>query len=153
MLLMIDTGVWLRAFDKSSSERPAIVQSLQRAFAENDEIVTTTQNIAEFWNVSTRPHSARGGFGLTSSVVNLRVQWIERIARVLPFTLSDYQAWRELVMRHQITGVSVHDARLVAVMQTNGIGRILTLNTADFRRYAGIAAMTPSEYLLMRPVR
>lgn len=148
MEMMVDTNIWLRAFDKTSPERPAIVQSLRRMFGLRSEIVTTTQNIAEFWNVSTRPQSARGGFGLASSIVDSRVKWVERVARVLPFTLSDYREWRDLVLRHHVTGVSVHDARLVAVMGTNRITHILTLNTADFRRYSGIVALTPTEYLL-----
>lgn len=145
MQIFVDTGVWLRAFDTSSPERSAIVDSLRTMIAKRIGIATAAQNIAEFWNVSTRPRAARGRFGLPTSAVEMRVQWIERIALVLPFTVNDYREWRALVVHHQITGVSVHDSRLVAVMMAN---QILTLNTADFRRYSGISAVTPSEFLL-----
>ena len=147
MQVLIDTGIWLRAFDQTSVDRPLIVRSLRRLWMEKREIVTTSQNIAEFWNVSTRPPAARGGYGLSPSAVNQRVRWIERIARVLPFTLNDYREWRELVVHHQITGVNVHDARLVAVIATNGISSLLTLNVADFRRYPGVVVQSPSDFV------
>lgn len=50
-------------------------------------------------------------------------------------------------MRFGVSGVKVHDARLVALMLTNDIVRILTFNAADFRRYQvlGIRAIDPGE--------
>jgi hypothetical protein len=38
----------------------------------------------------------------------------------------------------------VHDARLVALMQVNGIADILTLNGSDFARYTGIVPIAPT---------
>jgi predicted nucleic acid-binding protein len=54
-----------------------------------------------------------------------------------------------LVVAFSVSGVQVHDARLVAVMKVNSIDRILTLNTADFVRYAneGIVAVDPRSLL------
>lgn len=40
----------------------------------------------------------------------------------------------------QSLGVKAPDARLVAVMNVHGVDHLLTLNTADFSRYPGIAA-------------
>lgn len=53
--------------------------------------------------------------------------------------------WRRLVVQHNVSGVKVHDARLVAVMKTNAITHILTFNDADFARYAseGIVPVNP----------
>jgi predicted nucleic acid-binding protein len=48
-------------------------------------------------------------------------------------------------VRHDVKGVQVHDARLVAAMRIHGIDRILTYNPSDFRRYEGIAAIQPSD--------
>ena len=50
-------------------------------------------------------------------------------------------------MDHRVSGVQVHDARLVAAMVSHGVRHILTFNTADFNRYApeGIIAVDPSE--------
>ena len=50
-------------------------------------------------------------------------------------------------MTHAVIGVQVHDARLVALLQVHGVTHILTLNTADFHRYHGITALSPTELL------
>jgi hypothetical protein len=44
-------------------------------------------------------------------------------------------------------GVQVHDARLVALMMAHGLSHLLTLNPADFQRYPGITALSPSAVL------
>ncbi|WP_145100503.1 type II toxin-antitoxin system VapC family toxin [Anatilimnocola aggregata] len=137
----------MRAFQRNSPERPPILQSFQRLWLEKQELLTTTQNIAEFWNVSTRPASARGSLGLAPSIVEPRVKLIERVCRIVPFDLADYVHWRSLIVRYQICGVSVHDARLVAVMLSNQVPTILTLNDSDFRRYHEIDVHTPSSLL------
>jgi len=145
MRVVVDTDVLLRAFDRSSHEQQRLIfQSLRKLWSENNELVTTAQNVAEFWNVSTRPASARGGYGLPISIVEQRVQLIERLGAVLPFSLRAYQEWRRLSVAHQITGVSVHDARIVASMWDANISHILTMNDADFRRYPGLTVLTPT---------
>jgi hypothetical protein len=50
-----------------------------------------------------------------------------------------------------IQGVQVHGARLVALMQVHAVTHILTLNTADFSRYAGITAMDPASAIAAVP--
>lgn len=71
---------------------------------------------------------------------------IERLFPLLPDTSKVYSEWRQLVVTFSVSGVQVHDARLVAAMKSNGITHILTLNTADFTRYAGegIVAVDPA---------
>lgn len=65
----------------------------------------------------------------------------------LPEPAETYDRWRDLVVRFGVSGVKVHDARLVALMLANDIIRILTFNAADFRRYEvlGIRAVEPGE--------
>ena len=47
-------------------------------------------------------------------------------------------------MQHQVSGKKIYDARLVAVMKSHGIDRIVTFNTKDFARYPGITAIHPA---------
>jgi len=143
MQILVDTGVLLRAFDRSSPHQRTILQALRKLWSESHELVTTSQNIAEFWNVSTRPAQARGGFGLAIAAVDLRVKLIEKLGDVLPFSDRAYDEWRRLIVAHQVVGVAVHDAKLVATMATANINCVLTLNEQDFRRYSGITILTP----------
>jgi predicted nucleic acid-binding protein len=147
MQVLVDTGILLRVFDRFDLRQRTIVRALRKLRSDGHELVTTTQNVAEFWNVSTRPASARGGFGLPVDIVDDRVKVIERLGAILTFSLQAYQEWRQIVVRHQVTGVSVHDARLVAVMISFGVTTIMTLNDGDFRRYPGIVALTPEMVL------
>jgi predicted nucleic acid-binding protein len=63
-------------------------------------------------------------------------QWLRFFQR--PFTLLPDREqlaslWQALVEAHGITGFRAHDARLVAAMQSYGLDRLLTFNSAHFR--------------------
>jgi predicted nucleic acid-binding protein len=145
MSILVDTGILLRAFVPADPECVVIRESLRRLMREREAMFTTAQNIAEFHNVSTRPVLARGGYGLSSSIVESRVHFLERVCRLVTESQESHVRWKEVVARHGVIGASVHDARLVAIMLTNNIPRILTLNEQDFRRYEteGIRVETP----------
>jgi predicted nucleic acid-binding protein len=55
-----------------------------------------------------------------------------------------YQEWRRIIVQYGVSGVQVHDARLVAAMRVHGVTHILTLNAGDFSRYSGITVAHPS---------
>lgn len=102
----------------------------------------THQNMAEFWNVATRP-VAVNGFGLSPGEAEQQVRSIERGMVLLPDGPQVYGAWRDLVNARSVSGKQVHDARLVAAMMVHGVTHLLTLNTADFTRYPEITAVHP----------
>lgn len=77
------------------------------------------------------------------AVVEQRVVLIEKLGVVLPFSDRAYVEWRRLIVAHQVIGVAVHDAKLVATMIAAKVQYILTMNESDFRRYAGITILTP----------
>lgn len=70
---------------------------------------------------------------------------IERVMSLLPDRREVHAEWRRLVVRYAVSGVQVHDARLVTTMRLYGLTDILTLNTGDFRRYPGIVAIHPRD--------
>jgi predicted nucleic acid-binding protein len=143
MQYLVNTGIWLRLFDRDDPEHATIREALRLLRAEGDSLVVCPQNIAEFWNVSTRPSTARGGYGKSVETTERRVQFIERHALVLDETSRAYEHWRHLLVQYQIVGLAVHDSRLVSVIQVAHIGQVLTLNAGDFTRYMGIVALTP----------
>lgn len=103
----------------------------------------TLQNLAEFWNVSTRPRE-RNGFGLTVDETETNAQQIERSFTLLADNEAVYREWRRLVVQYRVSGVQVHDARLAAAMYAHGLTHILTFNTPDFSRFVGITAIHPT---------
>ncbi len=145
MAVLLDTGILLRGLVPQDAAAAEIRRAAKLLYRRGERLVTTMQNVAEFWNVATRPQSARGGYGCLASFLEPRLRFIERYCEILTESPQAYDVWRDLVSQHSLMGVSVHDARLVAVMLANGVSQILTLNGADFRRYAGITPVTPAE--------
>jgi hypothetical protein len=103
----------------------------------------TPQNIAELWNVMTRP-AAHNGLGLAVSEADSEVRAIESKMRLLPDNVLVYREWRRIVVQFNVIGVQVHDARLAAAMYAHGVNHILTLNVSDCSRFTGLTALHPS---------
>lgn len=148
MSTLIDTGVLLRAFDANSPYCRLIHRTLRRLLDDGEHLTVTVQNVAEFWNVATRPVEYNGQ-GLSVERVKRRVAIIEGFCEVVAEDAVSYEHWKRMVESLGVSGVKVHDARLVAVMLRSGIKRILTLNDGDFRRYVGegVVVVTPEGVL------
>lgn len=140
-----DTNILLRLLDKSDPFHLMVRQAVRILRAESEKIYTTSQNLAKFWNVCTRPANARGGYGLNIAETTRRVKVIERLNTVLDDSPKVYQEWKQLVITYSVMGVQVYDARLVAAMKVHGVQNILTLNLSDFARYSGINAIHPKD--------
>ena len=144
MDILADTGILLRFMEPTDPSRPTIVRALSIVRARGDRLIIIPQNAAEFWNVCTRPKTSRGGLGLSVNETDNRLIQIERGFPLLYDDDMTYRNWRSLIVTHSVLGKQVHDARLVALMKTNGIAHILTLNGGDFTRYPGIVAIDPT---------
>jgi hypothetical protein len=86
-------------------------------------------------------------------IIEARVGFIERLCRRLFENERAYQHWKRIILKYNVMGVAVHDARLVAVMLAHGIQRVLTVNDRDFRRHEieGIVVVTPQGLLRNLP--
>ncbi len=144
MQVLADTGILLRLLERTDPQHLAVREALRRIRNRGDTLVTAHQNRAEFWNVCTRPITARGGLGLSVTDAERRLRTAERVFPLLPDSPATYPVWRQLLFSHSIMGVQTHDARLVALMMVHSVYQILTLNPSDFNRYPGITALTPA---------
>lgn len=144
-MYLADTNILLRFLLRNDPAYPDIRRAVRILKTRREQLVTTPQNIAEFWNVCTRPTTARGGLGLSIEATERRVRLLERHFRVLPDSPTIFQEWKALVLAHKVMSVQVHDARLVAAMKVHGVTRILTINVTDFSRYPGINAFAPAD--------
>jgi predicted nucleic acid-binding protein len=104
----------------------------------------TPQNLAEFWNVATRPANVNG-FGQTPSWADQALARVEDYFLLAEDMPAIYRVWRRLVVEYGVSGVQVHDARIAAAMRVHGITHILSFNTRHFARYAGIQPTHPEE--------
>jgi predicted nucleic acid-binding protein len=141
---LIDTNILLRLSRLEDPEHTVVKTALDELNRRGVALCFSLQNIAEFWNVCTRPVK-QNGYGLTSIETNSLLEFIERKMTFLPDTEQVYSIWRRLVNNHNVRGVQVHDARLVAVMLAHGLAHVLTLNQTDFVRYPHLHAIHPSQ--------
>src|SRR4051794_24145629 len=100
MLVLADTGILLRLIHRTDPQHAAVRSAVLHLRARGHMLMTASQKLAEFWNVSTRPSTARGGFGLSIAETEKRLRIIERLFRVLPDTPAAYPIWRRLVVSH-----------------------------------------------------
>lgn len=148
MRYLVDTNVLLRLLQRNDPDYSTIRQAVRILMGRGDELCCAPQNIVEFLNDCTKPATAKGGFGLTVAETDRRVRLTERIFTILEETPAVYPEWRRLVVDNAVSGVQVHDARIVSMMNVHGITHILTLNGADFSRYTGIMSVSPDEITL-----
>jgi len=142
MSVLVDTNILLRSVEPLHPQHAVAVGAVSRLLAESTPVYFTLQNIAEFWNVATRPLANNGlGFSIPSTLAE--VEKIEALLTLLPDTPAVYAEWKRIVVEHGVSGVKVHDARLIATMKTHGVSRLLTFDVDDFTRYTGIEVMHP----------
>jgi predicted nucleic acid-binding protein len=147
MRYLLDTGILARLPHRSDPLNSQIRDALNKINAAGHTFAASTQNIAEFWNVCTRPAEARGGFGLSIEEARKRLRLLERFITILKEPDSAYEKRKALLIAHRISGKAVHDARVAALMKAYRIKRILTLNPADFKRYSGIEVFSPADFV------
>lgn len=141
---LLDTNILLRLSKRDSPEFASIREALRLPDRANNRLCYTPQNLVEFWNVSTRP-VARNGHGLSVKEADQAARHIENAFHLLPDTEAIHIEWRRLVVDYSVSGVQVHDARLVAAMKVHGIQYLLTLNDRDFVRYTEVVPLHPGQ--------
>jgi len=139
---LIDSNVLIRWVQPEDSQFQIAKHAIQRIEDAEDMLCYSSQNLGEFWNVLTRPVS-RNGYGLSPEGALIRAEQIEAKFRLFSDVPAIHAEWRKLLVSHGISGVQVHDARLVAAMHVHVVKRILTFNTKDFARFADIEAIHP----------
>ena len=96
MACLIDTGILLRAFDPTFADYRPIRQAIRKLWMRQDDLVVAVQNLAEFWNVSTRPVD-KNGYGLSPDRAAKRLSLIERICEVVTENDHSYHVWNGLL--------------------------------------------------------
>lgn len=134
MSYLIDANVLLRKAQPADPLFSVADNALRVLTLRGEELCIVPQTLYEFWAVTTRPTTARGGFGWSTQQAESFVAQYEQLFGLLP-DAPLYAEWRRLVIAYGVNGLNAHDARLVAAMKVHGLTHILTFNAKDFRRY------------------
>jgi predicted nucleic acid-binding protein len=144
MSVFVDSNVLLRTADPGDPKHTDAVHSIASLIAAGQSLVMTPQIAAEFWNVATRP-AGKNGLGMSIDEVREEIVELEGFLSILEESIDVYAEWKRLVVAHGVSGVQVHDVRIVAAMNVYGIAELLTFNVQDFRRFTGIKASAPEQ--------
>ena len=132
--MFIDTNVLVNSRIPGAPHHDAARAGLERAFRDTEPLRVSRQVIREYLAVVTRPQ--------TWPVAITREEALEDVSRLIRSfqVLEDGPAVTELLVELcrdiPAGGRQIHDANIVATMLARGEGRLLTFNTADFRRYS-----------------
>ena len=143
MRVLVDTNILLRSAQPSHPLCSQATYAVAKMLRQKDSVFFCAQNIAEFWNVATRPAN-RNGLGFSPEEALREVTSIEDSLSLLPDVPAIYAAWKRIVYDYKVQGVKVYDARLVAVMNVYSVESILSFNSSDFKRYDLVTALHPA---------
>ena len=132
MIWLIDTNILLRLAQINSSQHTEATNAVDKLLAQGFMLCILLQNVSEFWNVCTRPLD-KNGLGFSIAQADAELEKLEKVFDILPDIVDVYKNWRELVINHSVSGVKVHDAKIVAAMKAHGVQRLLTFNAQRFQ--------------------
>ena len=143
---LLDTNVVVRLMEPSAPEHVQVGNAVRSLIAAGNTLVLAPQVLIELWVVATRPVEVNG-FGWPPSKA---ADVVTRLCKQFPLLDEGHPTfarWLALVASAEVRGKRAHDARLAAVMLSQEVTHILTLNTADFDGLPGITVVHPSAVL------
>ena len=142
MSFAVDTNVLLRSIEDGHVAQPIAKNGLF-ALRDRGEILSVfPQNLIEFWAVATRPVT-NNGLGLSVAQAEVELISLKTLFALLSDTAEIFSEWERIVLQYRVSGKQAHDARLVAAMRVHNLTHLLTFNTADFKRFSFITAVSP----------
>ncbi|TVR54425.1 MAG: PIN domain-containing protein [Puniceicoccaceae bacterium] len=135
--VFVDTNVLLAATDTDRSKHAdaraffeAVLPGTWRAFA-------SSQVLREYLVVATLPIESNG-LGLPPADACQNVRAFQQLVQILPEGQESQDRLTALIRHHGLRGKRIHDANLVAVMDTHGLVQIKTYNGQDFSAFEHI---------------
>ncbi|MEO8166474.1 MAG: PIN domain nuclease [Betaproteobacteria bacterium] len=108
------------------------------------------QVIYEYWVVATRP-LADNGLGMTTGEAEADVGKLIEQFHLFRDERAIFDRWHQLVVQHQVTGKTGHDARLVAAMDRHGIKHLVSFNDKHFHQFPNISVIHPDGIDSLQP--
>ncbi|MEC4814319.1 MAG: PIN domain-containing protein [Scytonema sp. PMC 1069.18] len=97
---MADTNILLRFIAPEDPNHLLVRNIIYSLLNRSEEICYTSQNLAEFWNVCTRPSTARSGFGLS---IEETAMCVHGVTDIVTFNTDDFTRYTEITAHHPTT--------------------------------------------------
>ena len=136
-MILLDTNLLVRITRSNDPHATVARAAIHALMQRRERLIVVPQNFYEFWAVATRaagvPPVGFNGLGMSPAQAGNWLRFFRRRFTLLPDREELSIQWQSLVETHGTIGFRAHDVRLVAAMQTYGIRRLLTFNSADFQ--------------------
>jgi predicted nucleic acid-binding protein len=139
--VFVDTNVLIYATRLLAAQHAAAQAALARHEDNGSVMWVSPQVLREYLAAVTRPQATSPALAMTTAIADVqRFRSAFEVAEERPGVLDRLL---DLLAVQRGGGRQVHDANIVATMLEHGIRRLLTFNTADFRRFAPIIDIEP----------
>lgn len=145
-LIFFDTNVLIQLHVATAPRHAEITQAARLLLTQDYEVWISRQVLREYAAVLTRSQPYAPSLAPADVAAQLRL--FEANYRVADETAPVTAALCALLETMPFGGKQVHDANIVATMQVVGITHLLTLNIADFVRFADIITLVRVEELV-----
>jgi predicted nucleic acid-binding protein len=139
--VFVDTNVLVYANQGLAAFHERALRGLAALAGAGAELWVSRQILREYLSAVTRPHGR--GPALPVPLAVQRVRAFSTTFLVAEDGPAVTERLLDLVERFPTGGRQVHDANIVATMLIEGVSRLLTFNTADFRRFSPLIAIEP----------
>jgi predicted nucleic acid-binding protein len=130
--LFVDTNVLVYANIIETPFHEQALAAINAAYQANRTIWISRQVIREYLVTMTRPQAFEN---LPRATVLEQIEQFTERFEVADDTSAATERLLQLLANYKLGGKQVHDANIVAAMQTYGIPALLTHNTKDFERF------------------
>jgi predicted nucleic acid-binding protein len=134
--IFIDTNVLVDSTVVTSPFHTAARNALQNRYHAGIEMWISRQVLREYLSTLTRPQVYTNPLPIRTLVAD--VHTFEGDFRMAEDGPDVMHRLLTLIEQHPIGGKQIHDANIVATMQTYGITKLLTRDTAHFERFTQI---------------
>ena len=133
--VFVDTNLLVYASRPVVPENAAAREALANLDARGTTMWISPQVLREYLAVVTRLQATAPALPMATAIADVRQFAVSfEVTQEGP---EVFERLLDLLGTYPVAGRQVHDAHLVATMLVHGIGRLLTFNAGDFRRYAG----------------
>lgn len=131
--MFIDTNILVSARILEAPDHDRARAHLERAFQELEPLRISRQVMREYLSVVTRPQTWSIAIAREDALAD--VERLTNSFEILEDGPGVTQSLLALCREFAVGGRQIHDANIVATMLAHGERRLLTFNSADFRRY------------------
>ena len=132
--VLVDTNVLLTATTPARALHGKALEVLNEWPARGQALLVSGQVFREYLVVATRPIDVNG-LGLSIEQTLANIAELRRRVRLLDERVAVFEHLSKLVQEVGCRGKRIHDANLVATALVHDVGRIVTGNAGDFRRF------------------